>query len=178
MEPERNSSSMIPSYQHRGKEETSSRSGLNDRERGELKSNQIGLASKAQSFQDSVNSHEVKVTKVSPPRRKANRDEQSERQSNYMKKEEISRTVVKQQQQLKPQQQRLSSTLASHVSSKQSEKESSYEVKSLSLRIRHYLFLDMMCYNPSFFFVHLRKKRHWWQLIEKKLKILWRSCGK
>jgi kinesin family member 2/24 len=29
MEPERNSSSMIPSYQNRGKEETSSRSGLN-----------------------------------------------------------------------------------------------------------------------------------------------------
>ncbi|KAK3164346.1 hypothetical protein QOZ80_1AG0016390 [Eleusine coracana subsp. coracana] len=128
MEPERNSS-MIPSYQHRGKEESSSRSGLNDRERGDLKSSQIGLASKAQSLQDSVNSHEeVKVTKVSPPRRKAYRDEKSERMSNYTKKEEISRTGLRQQQQLKQQQQqRSSSTSASHVSSKQSEKESSYE---------------------------------------------------
>ncbi|KAK3160822.1 hypothetical protein QOZ80_1BG0065290 [Eleusine coracana subsp. coracana] len=128
MEPERNSS-MIPSYQHRGKEESNSRSGLNDRERGDFKSSQIGLASKAQSLQDSVNSHEeVKVTKVSPPRRKAYRDEKSERMSNYTKKEEISRTGLRQQQQLKQQQQQISpSTSASHVSSKQSEKESSYE---------------------------------------------------
>ncbi|TVU20935.1 hypothetical protein EJB05_30541 [Eragrostis curvula] len=120
-EPERNSSSMIPSYPHRGKEETSLRSGLNDRDRGDLKSYQTGLASKARSLQDAVNSHEeVKATKVSPPRRKANRDEKSERQSNYMKKEETSRTALKQQQQ------RPSSTSVSHVSSKQSE-ESSYE---------------------------------------------------
>lgn len=146
MEPERNSS-MIPSYQHRGKEETSSRSGLNDRERGDLRSSQIGLTSKAQSLQDSVNSHEeVKVTKVSPPRRKANRDEKSERQSNYTKKEEISRTGLRQQQQQlkQQQQQRLSSTSASHVSSKQSEKESSYEDMAINaiLEVRSTFFFS------------------------------------
>ncbi|OEL23577.1 Kinesin-13A, partial [Dichanthelium oligosanthes] len=127
MEPERNSLSMIPSYPQRGKEETSSRSGLNDRERGDSKGNQAGFTSKTQSPQDSVNSQEdVKVTKVSPPRRKANRDDKSERHSNFVKKEsgpEISRPV-KQQQQLKQQQlQRPSSTSAPQVSSKQSEKE-------------------------------------------------------
>ncbi|KAL6615161.1 hypothetical protein ACP70R_037431 [Stipagrostis hirtigluma subsp. patula] len=129
IESDRNSFSMIPSYPHRGKEEAGSRSGLYERERGDLKSSQTGFTSKAQSLQDSVNSQEeLKVTKVSPPRRKANRDEKSERQSNYMKKEsgpEISRTVLKQPQQLKQQQQRPSSTWASQVSSKQSEKESS-----------------------------------------------------
>jgi len=128
MEPERNSFSTIPSYPHRGKEESSSRSGLSDRERGDLKPSQSGITSKTQSLQDSVNTQEdVKVTKVSPPRRKANRDEKSERQSNYVKKEsgpEISRTVLKQQQQLKQQQlQKPSSTSAPQVSSRQSEKE-------------------------------------------------------
>ena len=128
MEPERNSFSTIPSYPHRGKEESSSRSGLSDRERGDLKPSQAGITSKMQSLQDSVNTQEdVKVTKVSPPRRKANRDEKSERQSNFVKKEsgpEISRTVLMQQQQLKQQQlQRPSSTSAPQVSSRQSEKE-------------------------------------------------------
>lgn len=128
MEPERNSFSMIPSYQHRGKDEMSSRSGLNDRERGDLKPSQACFTSKTQSLQDSVNSQEdVKITKVSPPRRKANRDDKSERQSNFVKKEsgpEISRTVLKQQHQFKQQQlQRPSSTSAPQVSSKQSEKE-------------------------------------------------------
>lgn len=140
MEPERNSYSTIPSYPHRGKEETSTRSGLNDRERGDLKSNQAGFNSKIQSLQESINSQEeVKVTKVSPPRRKANRDDKSERQVNYIKKEsapEISRTVVKQQQQLKQQLQKPSSTSASQVSAKHSEKEDMeinaiLEVKSL-----------------------------------------------
>jgi len=128
MEAERNSFSTIPSYPHRGKEESSSRSGLSDRERGDLKPSQSGITSKTQSLQDSVNTQEdVKVTKVSPPRRKANRDEKSERQSNFVKKEsgpEISRTVLKQQQQLKQQQLlRPSSTSAPQVSSRQSEKE-------------------------------------------------------
>lgn len=126
MELERNSFSNIPSYPNRGKEETSSRSGLNDRERGDLKPNQAGITSKTQSLQDLVNSQDVKVTKVSPPRRKANRDDKSERQSNYVKKESgpESRTVPKQQQQLKQQQlQRPSLTSAAQVSSKQSEKE-------------------------------------------------------
>ncbi|XP_008655223.1 kinesin-like protein KIN-13A isoform X2 [Zea mays] len=126
IEPEKNSYCMIPSYPHKGKEETSTRSGLNDRERGDLKYNQAGFNSKTHSLQESINSQEeVKVTKVSPPRRKANRDEKSERQVNYMKKEsgpEISRTGVKQQQQLK-QLQRPSSTSSSQVLSKQSEKE-------------------------------------------------------
>jgi kinesin family protein 2/24 len=127
VDPDRNLFSMIPSYPHRGKEETSSTSALNDRERVDLKSNPTGYSSKAQSLQNSVNSQEEdKVTKVSPPRRKANISEKSERQSNYVKREngpELSRIVHKQQ--LKQQQQRPSSTSASQVSSKQSEKESS-----------------------------------------------------
>lgn len=124
MEAERNSYNMIPSY--RGKEEIGSRSGLNDRERGDLKPTQSGFTSKTQPL-DSVNSQDIKITKVSPPRRKANRDDKFERQSNFVKKEsgpEISRTVFKQQQQLKQQQlQRPSLTPAPQVSSKQSEKE-------------------------------------------------------
>ncbi|KAM0854406.1 hypothetical protein ACQ4PT_050456 [Festuca glaucescens] len=127
VDPDRNSFSMIPSYPHRGKEETSSTSALNDRERVDLKSNPTGYSSKAQSLQNSVNSQEEdKVTKVSPPRRKANISEKSERQSNYVKRQngpEVSRIVHKQQP--KQQQQRPSSTSASQVSSKQSEKESS-----------------------------------------------------
>uniref|UniRef100_A0ACD5VMQ2 Uncharacterized protein n=1 Tax=Avena sativa TaxID=4498 RepID=A0ACD5VMQ2_AVESA len=127
VDPDRNSFSMIPSYPHRGKEETSSTSALNDRERVDLKSNPSGYNSKAQSLQNSVNSQEEdKVTKVSPPRRKANISEKSEWQSNYVKRDngpEVSRIVHKQQ--LKQQQQRPSSTSASQVSSKQSEKESS-----------------------------------------------------
>ncbi|KAK1664765.1 hypothetical protein QYE76_052924 [Lolium multiflorum] len=130
VDPDRNSFSMIPSYPHRGKEETSSTSALNDRERVDLKSNPTGYSSKAQSLQNSVNSQEEdKVTKVSPPRRKANISEKSERQSNYVKREngpELSRIVHKQQlKQQQQQQQRPSSTSASQVSSKQSEKESS-----------------------------------------------------
>jgi kinesin family protein 2/24 len=129
VDPDRNSFSMIPSYPHRGKEETSSTSALNDRERVDLKSNPIGYSSKAQSLQNSVNSQEEdKVTKVSPPRRKANISEKSERQSNYVKREngpELSRIVHKQQLKQQQQQQRPSSTSASQVSSKQSEKESS-----------------------------------------------------
>ena len=54
MEAERNSFSTIPSYPHRGKEESSSRSGLSDRERGDLKPSQSGITSKTQSLQDSV----------------------------------------------------------------------------------------------------------------------------
>lgn len=129
VDPDRNSFSMIPSYPHRGKEETSSTSALNDRERVDLKSNPTGYSSKAQSLQNSVNSQEEdKVTKVSPPRRKANISEKSERQSNYVKREngpELSRIVHKQQLKQQQQQQRPSSTSASQVSSKQSEKESS-----------------------------------------------------
>jgi kinesin family protein 2/24 len=127
VDPDRNSFSMIPSYPHRGKEEASSTSALNDRERVDLKSNPTGYSSKAQSVQNSVNSQEEdKVSKVSPPRRKANIPEKTERQSNYVKREngpEASRIVHKQQ--LKQQQQRLSSTSASQISSKQSERESS-----------------------------------------------------
>lgn len=129
VDPDRNSFSMIPSYPHRGKEETSSTSALNDRERVDLKSNPTGYSSKAQSLQNSVNSQEEdKVTKVSPPRRKANISEKSEQQSNYVKREngpELSRIVHKQQLKQQQQQQRPSSTSASQVSSKQSEKESS-----------------------------------------------------
>ncbi|XP_003565746.3 kinesin-like protein KIN-13A [Brachypodium distachyon] len=126
VDPDRSSFGMVPSYPHRGKEETSSSSGLNDRV--DSKSNPTGYGSKAQSLQNSVNSQEEdnKVAKVSPPRRKANREEKPERQGNHVKKEngpEVNRTIHKQQ--LKQQQQRPSSTSASQVSSKQSEKESS-----------------------------------------------------
>lgn len=127
VDPDRNSFSMIPSYPHRGREETSSTSSLNDRGRIDFKSNPTGYSSKAQSLQNSVNSQEEdKVTKVSPPRRKANREDKSERQNNYVKKEngaDVNRIVHKQQ--LKQQQQRPPSTSASQVSSRQSEKESS-----------------------------------------------------
>ncbi|KAM3330497.1 hypothetical protein ACQJBY_027005 [Aegilops geniculata] len=127
VDPDRNSFSMIPSYPHRGREETSSTSSLNDRERIDFKSNPTGYSSKPQSLQNSVNSQEEdKVTKVSPPRRKANREDKSERQNNYVKKEngaDVNRIVHKQQ--LKQQQQRPPSTSASQVSSRQSEKESS-----------------------------------------------------
>jgi kinesin family protein 2/24 len=158
MEPERNSFSMIPSYQHRGKDETSSRSGLNDRERGDWK------------LQDSVNSQEnVKITKVSPPWRKANRDDKSEKQSNFVKKEsgpEISRTVLKQQQQFKQQQlQRPSSASAPHISSRQSEKED-MEINAI-LEVIFYLNIiililnrDVMLSLSYLFFLRLRKKRH------------------
>lgn len=147
MEPERNSYSMIPSYPHRGKEETSTRSGLNDRERVDLKSNQTGFNSKTQSLQESINSQEeVKGTKVSPPRRKASRDEKSERQVNYMKKDsspEIGRTVKQQQQHKQQLLQRPSSTSAPQVSSNQSEKEDTeinaiLEVKSFLIGMRYY----------------------------------------
>lgn len=127
VDPDRNSFSMIPSYPHRGREETSSTSSLNDRGRIDFKSNPTGYSSKAQSLQNSVNSQEEdKVTKVSPPRRKPNREDKSERQNNYVKKEngaDVNRIVHRQQ--LKQQQQRPRSTSASQVSSRQSEKESS-----------------------------------------------------
>ncbi|XP_048563327.1 kinesin-like protein KIN-13A [Triticum urartu] len=127
VDPDRNSFSMIPSYPHRGREETSSTSSLNDRGRIDFKSNPTGYSSKAQSLQNSVNSQEEdKVTKGSPPRRKANREDKSERQNNYVKKEngaDVNRIVHKQQ--LKQQQQRPLSTSASQVSSRQSAKESS-----------------------------------------------------
>lgn len=127
VDPDRNSFSMIPSYPHRGREETSSTSSLNDRGRIDFKSNPTGYSSKAQSLQNSVNSQEEdKVTKGSPPRRKANREDKSERQNNYVKKEngaDVNRIVHRQQ--LKQQQQRPLSTSASQVSSRQSEKESS-----------------------------------------------------
>uniref|UniRef100_J3M434 Kinesin-like protein n=1 Tax=Oryza brachyantha TaxID=4533 RepID=J3M434_ORYBR len=131
MEPDRNSVSMIPSYSNRGKEENGS-SGLNDRDkdRVDLNSSRTGYNSKPQPVQNSANvQEEEKVTKVSPPRRKAYRDDRPERQSNYTKKDsgpETSRTGYKVQQakQLQ-QQQRPTSASASQTSSRQSEKESS-----------------------------------------------------
>ncbi|KQK07412.1 kinesin-like protein KIN-13A [Brachypodium distachyon] len=120
MEPDRNSISMIPSYSNRGKEENGA-SSLNDR---------TGYNSKAQLVQNSsITQEEEKVTKVSPPRRKAYREDKSERQNNFTKKDsaaEISRPGYKVQQvrQLQ-QQQRPISASASQASSRQSEKESS-----------------------------------------------------
>ena len=126
-EPDRNTISMIPSYSNRGKEENGA-SGLNDRERVDLNSVRAGY--KAQLVQNSVNAQEEeKATKVSPPRRKAYREEKTEKQSNYAKKDigtEISRPGYKVQQarQLQ-QQQRPISASASQASSRLSEKESS-----------------------------------------------------
>jgi kinesin family protein 2/24 len=128
VEPDRNSFSMIPSYSNRGKEENGV-PGLNDRERVDLNSVRTGYNSKAQFVQNSANAQEEeKVTKVSPPRRKAYREDKPERQSNYTKKDsgtEIGRPAYKVQQarQLQ-QQQRPTSASASQTSSRQSEKES------------------------------------------------------
>uniref|UniRef100_A0A0D9WCZ4 Kinesin-like protein n=1 Tax=Leersia perrieri TaxID=77586 RepID=A0A0D9WCZ4_9ORYZ len=128
MEPDRNSVSMIPSYSNRGREENGS-SGLNDRDRVDLNSSRTGYNNKPQPVQNSAYAQEEeKVTKVSPPRRKAYRDDKPERQSNYMKKDsgpETSRTGYKVHQAKQLQQQRPTSASASQASSRQSEKESS-----------------------------------------------------
>jgi kinesin family protein 2/24 len=122
-EPDRNSFSMIPSYSNRGREENGAASG-NDRERYDLKSSQTAYTSKAQLVQNSANTQEEeKVTKVSPPRRKAYREDKSDRPSNYTKKDngpDTGRVGYKMQQ--AKQQQRPASASAS---SRQSEKESS-----------------------------------------------------
>jgi kinesin family member 2/24 len=129
-EPDRDSFSMIPNYSNRGKEENGAASGFSDKERFDSKSSQTAYNSKVQLVQNSVNiQEEEKVTKVSPPRRKAYREDKSERQSNYTKKDnglETGRAGYKVQQakQLQ-QQQRLPSASASQASSRQSEKESS-----------------------------------------------------
>ncbi|XP_047094099.1 kinesin-like protein KIN-13A [Lolium rigidum] len=129
VEPDRNTFSMIPSYSNRGKEENGA-SGLNDRERVDLNSVRTGYNSKAQLIQNSTNmQEEEKATKVSPPRRKAYREEKAEKQSNYTKKDsgsEISRPGYKvQQARLLQQQQRPISASVSQASSRLSEKESS-----------------------------------------------------
>ncbi|CAL4910262.1 unnamed protein product [Urochloa decumbens] len=122
-EPDRNFSSMVPSYSNRGREENGAASGFNDRERYDLKSSQTAYTSKAQLVQNSANTQEEeKTTKVSPPRRKAYREDKSDRQSNHAKKDngpETGRAGYKKQPQ---QQQRPPSASAS---SRQSEKESS-----------------------------------------------------
>ncbi|KAL5202063.1 hypothetical protein ABZP36_013015 [Zizania latifolia] len=129
MEPDRNSVSMIPSYSNRPKDENGA-SGLNDRDRVDLNSTRTGYNSKPQPVQNLANAQEEeKVTKVSPPRRKAYKDDKSERQSNYMKKDSGPETIrtgykVQQAKQLQ-QQQRPTSASASQTSSRQSEKESS-----------------------------------------------------
>jgi len=126
VEPDRNSFSMIPSYSNRGREENGAASG-NDRERYDLKSSQTAYTSKAQLVQNSANTQEEeKVTKVSPPRRKAYREDKSDRQSNYMKKDngpETGRAGYKMQQAKQLQQQQRPASAS--ASSRQSEKESS-----------------------------------------------------
>ncbi|TVU17565.1 hypothetical protein EJB05_33608, partial [Eragrostis curvula] len=126
-EPDRNSFSTIPSYSSRGREENGAASGFSDKERFDSKSSQTAYTSKAQMVQSSSNiQEEEKVTKVSPPRRKAYREDKSERQSNYTKKDngpETSRAGYKVQP--AKQQQRPPSASASQASSRQSEKESS-----------------------------------------------------
>ncbi|XP_066361018.1 kinesin-like protein KIN-13A [Miscanthus floridulus] len=126
VEPNRNSFSMIPSYSNRGREENGAASG-NDRERYDLKSSQTAYTSKAQLVQNSAKTQEEeKVTKVSPPRRKAYREDKSDRQSNYMKKDngpETDRAGYKMLQAKQLQQQRRPASAS--ASSRQSEKESS-----------------------------------------------------
>ncbi|GJN36003.1 hypothetical protein PR202_gb24826 [Eleusine coracana subsp. coracana] len=128
-EPDRNSFSMIPNYSNRGREENGAASVFSDKERFDSKPSQTHT-SKAQLLQNSVNiQEEEKITKVSPPRRKAYREDKSERQSNYTKKDNGPETAragykVQQAKQLQPQQ-RPPSASASQASSRQSEKESS-----------------------------------------------------
>ncbi|KAG8084741.1 hypothetical protein GUJ93_ZPchr0010g10051 [Zizania palustris] len=129
VEPDRNSASMIPSYSNRPKDENGA-SGLNDRDRVDVNFSRTDYSSKPQTVQNSANAQEEeKVTKVSPPRRKAYKDDRTERQNNCTKKDsgpETSRTGYKVQQakQLQ-QQQRPVSASASQTSSWQSEKERS-----------------------------------------------------
>ncbi|AQK92793.1 hypothetical protein Zm00014a_032423 [Zea mays] len=126
VESDRNSFSTIPNYSNRGREENGAASG-NDRESYDLKSSQPAYTSKPQLVQNSANTQEEeKVTKVSPPRRKAYREDKSDRQSNYMKKDngpETSRVGYKMQQAKQLQQQQRPASAS--ASSRQSEKESS-----------------------------------------------------
>lgn len=126
-EPDRNSFSMIPSYSNRGREENGAASGFNDRERYDLKSSQTSYTSKTQLVQNSSNTQEEeKAAKVSPPRRKAYKEDKSDRQSNYTKKDnglETGRTGYKIQQAKQVQQQQRPPSAS--ASSRQSEKESS-----------------------------------------------------
>ncbi|KAL6608243.1 hypothetical protein ACP70R_041306 [Stipagrostis hirtigluma subsp. patula] len=130
VEPDRNSFSTNPSYSNRGREENGAPSSFNDRERFDSRSSQTAYTSKVQLVQNlATTQEEEKVTKVSPPRRKAYREDKSERQSNYTKKDngsEIGRAGYKVQQSKQlQQQQRPPSASASQASSRQSEKESS-----------------------------------------------------
>jgi kinesin family protein 2/24 len=117
---------MIRSYSNTRREENGVAFG-NDRERYDLRSSQTTYTSKAQLVQNSANTQEEeKVTKVSPPWRKAYREDKFDRQSNYMKKDngpETGRAGYKMQQ-AKQLQQRQGPASAS-ASSRQSEKESS-----------------------------------------------------
>lgn len=92
-----------------------------------MKSSQTAYTSKAQLVQNSVNTQEEeKATKVSPPRRKAYKEDKSDRQSNYAKRDngpETGRAGYKTQQTKQPQQQQRPPSAS--ASSRQSEKESS-----------------------------------------------------
>lgn len=126
-EPDRNSFSTIPSYSNRGREENGTVSGFNDRERYDMKSSQTAYTSKAQLVQNAANTQEEeKVTKISPPRRKAYKEDKSDRQSNYAKRDngpETGRAGYKMQQTKQLQQQQRPPSAS--ASSRQSEKESS-----------------------------------------------------
>nr|CAB3460273.1 unnamed protein product [Digitaria exilis] len=126
-EPDRNSFSTIPSYSNRGREENGTVSGFNDRERYDMRSSQTAYTSKAQLVQNAANTQEEeKVTKISPPRRKAYKEDKSDRQSNYTKRDngpETGRAGYKMQQTKQLQQQQRPPSAS--ASSRQSEKESS-----------------------------------------------------
>ncbi|KAJ8620571.1 hypothetical protein MRB53_029100 [Persea americana] len=79
-----------PNYSFSGKEDNGATSGYMDKEKVDLKNNFGGSAGLRSSFsvQNSSDTLEdEKVQKVSPPRRKVTREERSEKQSNWSKKD-------------------------------------------------------------------------------------------
>ncbi|KAG1326250.1 kinesin-like protein KIN-13A [Cocos nucifera] len=88
-EVDRNSSSMMSSYTHNGREERGATLGSFEMERVDMKSSQSSYGNKLySSVQNSFdNQDEEKVPKVSPPRRKVSREEKSEKVNNWSRKD-------------------------------------------------------------------------------------------
>ncbi|XP_058083637.1 kinesin-like protein KIN-13A [Magnolia sinica] len=90
---DRHSSSFPANYPFNGREESGATSSSLDRERVDVK-NSFGGSTSNKPFSSAQNSYDTaedeKVQKVSPPRRKVSREEKSEKQSNWTKKDGIS----------------------------------------------------------------------------------------
>ncbi|WOL15749.1 kinesin-like protein KIN-13A [Canna indica] len=87
-------------YTRNGREENMQVSGLLDRERADIKNNQGVFSNKPYSVQNSFDlQDEEKAPKVSPPRRKLSKEEKSERQMNWLKKERRAELVSSSQKQ-------------------------------------------------------------------------------